>query len=90
MGRSGYTDEQWQKHVEFLEKTLQQLRDDNVDSRTLCVGAETRCGAAVAGGTARRIQPRQLSTPIDQAREWPETCVRVVHEGSRRWFIRAP
>jgi TPR repeat protein len=36
MGKSGYSDEQWQKRAEFLEKTLQQLRDDNVDSRTLC------------------------------------------------------
>lgn len=32
----GYTDEEWNEHVRFVDTKLDQLRRDNVDSRTLC------------------------------------------------------
>jgi len=32
----GYTDEEWKQHAEFVDQKLDELRGNNVDSRTLC------------------------------------------------------
>lgn len=64
MSTSGYPDEEWQKHTEFVEKTLQQLRDDNVDSRTLC-GALDR--GWVRWSAERRAQQRHLVRDLWEA-----------------------
>jgi TPR repeat protein len=61
---SGYNDEQWRQHTAFLDKTLQQLRDDNVDSRTLC-GRLDR--GWVRWSAERRAQQRHLVRDLWEA-----------------------
>lgn len=58
MGESfSSSEEEWQKHLEFMKGTLEQRRRDNVDSRTLC-GQLDR--GWVRWSAERRTQQRQL------------------------------
>ena len=61
---SGYNDDEWQKHTAFLDKTLQQLRDENVDSRTLC-GRLDR--GWVRRSAERRAQQRHVVRELCEA-----------------------
>ncbi|MBX7431031.1 hypothetical protein JDV09_02720 [Mycobacterium sp. Y57] len=61
---SGYRDEEWQNHTEFVEQTLQQLRRDNVDSRTLCGRLER---GWVRWSAERRAQQRHLVRDLWEA-----------------------
>ena len=51
-----FTDEEWRSHLAFVEQRMKELRQQEVDSRSLCGQLDGGCGALAAQRRARRRQ----------------------------------
>lgn len=77
-GSSKLSDEDWQKHLEFMNNRLEELRRDNVDSRTVCGRLER---GWVRWSADRRAQQRQLVRDL-----WEAESAGIPREGNARFM----
>ncbi|MDQ1305714.1 MAG: hypothetical protein QG671_1546, partial [Actinomycetota bacterium] len=77
-GSSKLSNEEWQKHLEFMNNRLEELRRDNVDSRTVCGRLER---GWVRWSVDRRAQQRHLVRDI-----WEAESAGIPREANARFI----